>query len=144
MASSGGCVGAYRRTLERRTITAQPVRGLGNIESASAFQANPDTVEFAQYTMVPRDGSAKKLDPWKVEFNTDDPWTYLQGLKLDLFALAKAGATVVRPARVRDAHWPSRLSGLHVCPNVHFQDVVDYLAQLELFASIIPRSNRLS
>ena len=83
--------------------------------------------------MVLRNDSATKFDPWKVELTTDDPWTYLQGLKLDLFALAKAGATVVRPARVCDAHWPSRLNGLHTSPNVHFQDVVDYLAKLELF-----------
>ncbi len=128
-----GCIGAFYRTLERRTITAWDVKGLGNVESASAFQAKPNSWEFAQYTMIAKDGSKKKLDPWKAEFRTDAPWTYLQGLQISLFALAKAGATFVRPARIDSANWPSRLDGQRESPNVGFQDVIDYLAKLQNF-----------
>ena len=103
------------------------------MESASAFQAKPNSWEFAQYTMIAKDGSKKKLDPWKAEFRTDAPWTYLQGLQISLFALAKAGATFVRPARITTANWPSRLDGQQESPNVGFQDVIDYLAKLQNF-----------
>ena len=128
-----GCIGAYYRALERRTITAEPVKGLGNVESASAFQDKPNTWDFGQMQMVAKDGSRKKPDPWKAEFKTDAPWTYIQGLKLNLFALAKAGATAVRPARIDSPNWPARLNGLQDSPNVHLQDMVDYLAKLENF-----------
>ncbi len=128
------CVDAYLHALECRSITAQPVRGLGNKDSTSAFRAKPDVPELAQYKMVPNDGSAAESDPWKVEFTTTTPWSYLQGLKLDLFALAKAGAEPVQPARIRDAHWPHRLNGLQPSPNVCFQDVSDYLAKFDNFA----------
>ncbi len=50
-----------------------------------------------------------------------------------LLALAKAGATATRPARIESPNWPSRLNGLHESPNVHLQDVIDYLAKLENF-----------
>ena len=95
-----GVVGACYRALVRCSITADPVCGLGNVESASAFQPKPNSFDLAQYTVTAKDGSRKKIDPWKAEFKTDAPWTYLQGLKLLLLALAKAGATATRPARI--------------------------------------------
>ncbi len=128
-----GIVGAFYRALERRCITHEPFRGLGNVESASAFQPKPNSFDLAQYTVVPKDGSRKKIDPWKAEFKTDAPWTYLQALKLLLLALAKAGATATRPARIDSPNWPSRLNGERESPNVHLHDVIDYLAKLEDF-----------
>ena len=36
-----GCIGAFYRTLERRTIIAWDVKGLGNVESASPSNPSP-------------------------------------------------------------------------------------------------------
>ena len=96
---------------------------------------------LAQFKLIPNDGSAAESDPWRAEFTTNTPWSYLQGLKLDLFALAKAGAEPVQPARISDVHWPPRLNGRQQCPNVCFQDISDYLAKLENF--IISFSKKL-
>ncbi len=59
-----GVVGACFRALERRCITAEPVRGLGNVDSASAFQPKLNSFDLAQYTVTAKDGSRKKIDPW--------------------------------------------------------------------------------
>ncbi len=134
-------VGACFRALERLCITAEPVRGLGNVDSASAFQPKPNSFDLAQYTVTAKDGSRKKIDPWKAEFKTDVPWTYLQGLKLLPLAIAKAGASAVRPARITTAMWPTRLNGDTEGPNVHLQDVIDYLAKLENFVITFSRRN---
>ncbi len=106
-----GVVGACYRALERRCITAEPVRGLGNVDSASTFQPKPNSFDLAQYTVTAKDGSRKKIDPWRAEFKTDAPWSYLQGLELLLLALAKAGAIATRPARIYTAMFPTRLNG---------------------------------
>ncbi len=111
------------------------------MDSASAFQPKPNSFDLAQYTITAKDGSRKKIDPWKAEFKTDAPWTYLQGLKLLLLALAKAGATATRPARILTALWPTRLNGETESPNVHLQDVIDYLAKPENFVITFSRRN---
>ncbi len=134
-------VGVCFRALERHCITAEPVRGLGNVDSASAFQPKPDFFDLAAVTVTAKDGSRKPVDPWKAEFRTDAPWTYLQGLKLLLLAIAKAGALATKPARIHSAVFPTRLNGEHEGPNVYVQDVIDYLAKLENFVITCSRRN---
>ncbi len=136
-----GVVGACFRALERRCITAEPVRGLGNVDSASAFQPKPNSFDLVNVTVTAKDGSRKPVDPWKAEFRTDAPWTYLQGLKLLLLAIAKAGALAMKPARIHSAVFPTRLNCEHKGPNVYVQDVIDYLAKLENFVITYSRRN---
>ncbi len=118
-------VGACFRALERHCITAEPVRGLGNVDWTSALQPKSNSWRLPAVAITANAGK-KPVDPFKSEFRTDVSWTYLQGLKLLLLALAKAGALSVKPPRIHSSAFPTRLNGDQEGPNVHAQDVIDY------------------
>ena len=93
-------VARFWREMQKRTMALFPIVGLATLETASALAPSQkrEKIGPTKYLVDTQDSTQEFLQ--KSQYATDFPWKYLQGLKVALLSMAKAGCYEVEIPKV--------------------------------------------